>query len=1024
MKRVSLWGAILVSALAVAVILAGCAMFVAPAPKDLSATALSSNSIQLTWNSTAKTFVVYRSLSNGNFAEVATVQSTSYTDKGLSPSTTYFYQVKAKNQYGLSNPSNVASATTLMLPPQAPVLNVTNFSTNTITLSWSENQKVDSFTLYRAIKNSAFAQLTTLQGNIFNYSDRNLTPETTYSYKIIASNKGGNSEFSNVVVQMTNGLPPLPPSNLNVTDFSTNSINLSWKNPKNITGLEIYQSTSQSTVVKTLPASSTTYMATNLLSSTLYTFKLRAFNKWGYSDFSNIVSQMTRAFGSYFPLKEQVSQVEISAGVPFVDTLSINPVQKAFEDFFNSHWFNLGKQTGSSSFTIREDIISHLTSPSTNATIVNYEILIPQAYKGEPRKMESLSFEVTKSGSTVFYKGIPLIDNANIGNATGTAILKSPQGTSYERNSSYLSLSVGTKTYNDVLKVDLILNNLKREFYFVRNLGMIKLENYLNENNFWKFISSLTVIKPDIEKFEYNPSPATPVSPKVTDLSTSTHVTMTWESTGGTYELYLERMGEWIKKIGSSTQTHFDLGKLPEGVYSWIVVTKSATSGLSTASKVASFTVDMGKKVTFNNPQLESIVRSILNIPEGPLYESELSKVTEIKNNWPSPSNMLSNLDGIQYLTNLATLDLVGNNISDISSLKGLKLKSLDLSYNHIKDISSLSTMTSLISLNLSHNEISDISPLASLTSLRILNLSSNDIKNIDSIGNLTNLESLDLSSNHISDVTPIEKLGQSILSLDISYNPIPFSQLKFIENWTQLHNLGMSGFNLDSSQITFVSKFSSLRSLDLGFNRLTNITPLASLTGLRELFLYSNRIKDISPLANLKSLEWLNAGANLISNVSPLQNLTNLKFLDLEINNISDISPLLDLSNLEILNLNFNKINLKYTPSFNNMLHLLWLMLNSNNISDFTIVSTAPRLWILDLSSNEISDISPLRTMKYLLRVDLSYNKISSMNAIINDMYLKIGSILDVSGNNVTSSPDFASNVNKLEGRGIKVIY
>ncbi len=1022
MKRVSLWGAILVSVLAIAMILAGCAMFVAPAPKDLSATALSSNSIQLTWNSTAKTFVVYRSLFNGNFAEVATVQSTSYTDKGLNPSTTYFYQVKAKNQYGLSNPSNVASATTLMLPPQAPVLNVTSFSTNTISLSWSEDKKVDNFTIYRAIKNSAFAQLTTLQGNIFNYSDKNLTPETTYSYKIVASNKGGNSPFSNVVVQMTNGLPPLPPSNLSVTDFSTNSINLSWENPKNITGLEIYQSTSQSTMVKTLPASSTTYIATNLLSSTLYTFKLRAFNKWGYSDFSNIISQMTKAFGSYFPLKEQVSQVEISAGVPFVDALSINPVQKAFENFFDSHWFSLGK-TNSSSFTIKEDILSRLTTSSTNATIVNYEVLIPQAYKGEPRQMESLSFEVTKAGSTVFYKGIPLIDNANIGNATGTTILKSPQGTSYERSSSYLSVSVGTKTYNDVLKVDLILNNLKREFYFARNLGMIKLENYLNENNLWKFISSLTVIKPDIGKFEYNPSPATPLSPKITDLASSTHITMTWEATGGTYDLYLERMGEWIKKIGSSTQTHFDLGKLPAGVYSWIVVTSNASS-LSTASKIATFTVDMGKKVTFNNPQLESIVRSILNIPEGPLYESELSKIREIKNNWPSTQNMLSNLNGIEYLTNLATLDLIGNNISDISPLKGLKLRSLDLSYNHIEDISSLSTMTSLTSLNLSHNNISDITPLASLSALRILNLSSNNIKDINVIKNLKNLESLDLSSNHISDVTPIEGLGQSILSLDISYNPIPFSQLKFIENWTQLHNLGMSGFNLDSSQITFVSRFSSLRSLDLGFNRLTNITPLASLTGLRELFLYSNMIKDISPLANLKNLEWLNAGANMISNLSPLQNLTHLKFLDLEINKISDISPLVNLSNLEILNLNFNKINLKYTPSFDNMLHLIWLMLNSNDISDFTIISTAPDLWILDISSNDISDISPLGTMKYLLRVDLSSNKINSMNAIINDMYLKIGSIIDVSKNQVTSSPDFASSVNKLEGRGVKVIY
>lgn len=1024
MKKVSLWGAILVSVLAIAMILASCSMFVAPAPKNLSATALSSNSIQLNWNSTAKNFVIYRSLSNGNFSEIATVQATNYVDKNLNPSTTYYYQVKAKNQYGLSNPSNVASATTFMLPPQAPVLNVTSFSTNSISLSWSETSKVNSFVIYRSAKDSAFAQLVTLKGDTLSYFDKNLTPETTYAYKMISTNQGGNSQFSNVVVQMTNGLPPKAPTHLSVTDFSTNTVSLSWENPKNISGVEVYQSTSGSTVVKKLSASVTTYIATNLLSSTLYSFKLRAFNKWGYSDFSNIVSQMTKAFGSYFPLKNQVNQVEISAGVPFVDMLSMNPAQMAFENFFNSHWMSLNYSTQPSSFTIKEDVIYQMANPSTSATIVGYKILIPQAYKGEPQKMESLSFEITRLGSTVFYEGLPLIDNANIGNATGTAILKSSEGTSFERNSSYLSLSVGTKTYKDVLKVDLTLNNLKREFYFARNVGMIKLGNYLNENNVWKFISSLTVVQPDVGKFEYNPAPVTLISPKVTDLSTSTQINMTWESTqNNTYELYLEKLGEWIKKIGSSTQTHFDIGKLTSGVYSWLVVTKNA-SGLSTASKIATFTVNMGQRVTFENPQLESIIRKLLNIPEGPLYESELSKITQIKNNWPSDRMSLLSLDGIQYLTNLATLDLVGNNISDLSPLRGLKLKSLDLSYNKISDLSPLATMTSLVNLNLAHNKISDITALASLTNLRFLNLSANNINKIDAVKNLQKLESLDLSSNDIKDITPIEGLGQSLLSLDISYNPIPISQIEFIKNWTQLHNLGMSGFNLNSSQITFVSKFSSLKSLDLGFNRITDVTPLASLTGLRELFLYSNMIKDISPLANLKNLEWLNAGANMISNVAPLRNLTKLRFLDLEINNISNISPLTNLSNLEILNLNFNDISLKYTPTFGNMLHLLWLMLNSNDISDFTIISTAPNLLILDISSNNVSDLSPIDNMKYLLRADLAFNKISSMNAIINDVYLKWGSIIDLSGNEVTNLPSFASDVNKLHGRGIKVIY
>ncbi len=1040
MKKVVLWSAISVAVLVLAVILASCSLFVASAPKNLSATALSSNSIQLVWSSTAKSFVVYRSSSsNGTFAEVATVQATNYVDTGLQPSTTYFYEVKAKNQYGLSSPSNVASATTFMVPPQAPVLNVTSSSTNTISLSWSESSSnVSKFIIYRALgTGSAFAQLVTLPGNVLSYTDKNLTPQTTYSYRMMASNQGGNSPFSNVVVRMTNGVPPKAPTALNITAFSTNTISLSWVNPANESGIELYQATGttfKSTPTLKLSPTATTYVATGLIPSTIYSFKLRAFNKWGYSDFSNIVSQMTKTFGSYFPLRSgQVDRVEISAGVPLVDTLGVNPAQKAFEDFFNSMWADFSsynktnKITPSSSFTVKEDVIYEATQTSKNATLINYEIKIPEAYKGEPQKMESLSFTVTKAGSTVFYKGVPVIDNANTGNASGTTLLKSPEGTAFERTSSYQSLSIGNNTYDNVLKVDLILNNLKREFYFARNVGIVKLENYLlNSQKIWEFISGLTVVQPNIGKFEYNPAPAMPVAPKITDLSTSTQITMTWSSTQSnvSYELYLEKMGDWIKRIGSSTQTHFNFEKLPTGIYTWVVVTKNA-SGLSTASKGATFTVNMGSKVNFKNSRLEAIVRSILNLPVGPIYTSELSKITSIKNNWPSPDMALSSLEGIQYLTNLATLDLVGNNITDLSPLRGMHLKSIDLSYNHISDLSPLATMTSLEMLNLSHNDIVDVSPLASLVNLTVLDLSSNKITKIDAMANLKNLQFLDLSSNEIKDVTPLEGIGQSLVSLDISYNPIPLSQLGFIENWTQLHNLGMSGFNLNNSEITFLSKFTNLTSLDLGFNRISNITPLASLTGLRELFLYSNMIKDISPLANLKNLEWLNAGANLISDLSPLSNLMKLKFLDLELNQISDISPLLNLSNLEILNLNFNDITLKYTPSFNKMLHLLWLMLDSNNISDFSIVSTAPDLWILDISSNNISDLSPISNMKNLLRIDLSSNKISDMNAIVNDMYLKIGSLVDLKNNEINLSQSAVINgINALQNRGVSVIY
>jgi FtsP/CotA-like multicopper oxidase with cupredoxin domain len=86
-------------------------------PTGLSATATSSNTIELTWidNSNDETsFDIERSLNGSNFSGLISVASdvTSHTDDGLNPETTYSYKVKASNLAGSSSYSNVASAIT------------------------------------------------------------------------------------------------------------------------------------------------------------------------------------------------------------------------------------------------------------------------------------------------------------------------------------------------------------------------------------------------------------------------------------------------------------------------------------------------------------------------------------------------------------------------------------------------------------------------------------------------------------------------------------------------------------------------------------------------------------------------------------------------------------------------------------------------------------------------------------------------------------------------------------------------
>jgi internalin A len=130
-----------------------------------------------------------------------------------------------------------------------------------------------------------------------------------------------------------------------------------------------------------------------------------------------------------------------------------------------------------------------------------------------------------------------------------------------------------------------------------------------------------------------------------------------------------------------------------------------------------------------------------------------------------------------QTLTNLTSLFLAGNQISDIKPLSSLtNLTSLALLINKISDITPLSNLTNLTTLYLEGNQISDIKPLSNLTNLTFLILDNNQISDIKSLSSLTNLTSLSLLNNKISDITPLSNLT-NLTDLSLSINPLVSKQ-------------------------------------------------------------------------------------------------------------------------------------------------------------------------------------------------------------------------------------------------------
>jgi chitinase len=177
------------------------------APANLAVTGTTASSVSLSWGASTDNVGVsgYQVFRNGT--SVGTVTSTSFTDTGLSASTSYAYTVKARDAAGnVSAASNQVTGTTQAAggdttAPSAPTnLAVTATTSSTVSLSWgasSDNVGVTGYQVFRAGSNVA-----TVTGT--SYTDTGLAASTSYAYTVKARDAAGNvSAASNQVTGTT-----------------------------------------------------------------------------------------------------------------------------------------------------------------------------------------------------------------------------------------------------------------------------------------------------------------------------------------------------------------------------------------------------------------------------------------------------------------------------------------------------------------------------------------------------------------------------------------------------------------------------------------------------------------------------------------------------------------------------------------------------------------------------------------------------------------------------------------------------
>jgi len=234
------------------------------------------NSLNINWTSVsgASSYKVYR-----DGVQVGSPATTSFTDTGLSPSTSYSYKISACNNCGCSAQGSSSSSSTTGIPNAPGAPSFPGKTCSSISLNWSSVSGASSYEVYR---DGSLVTTTTLTS----HTDNGLTSGTSYCYRIVACNDCGCSSQGTQACTSTTGIPSSPgaPSG----SASCTSINLSWSSVSGADSYKVFRGGSQ--IAST---SSISYNDTGLSMGTSYTYALQACNSCGCSSTGSSASYTT-----------------------------------------------------------------------------------------------------------------------------------------------------------------------------------------------------------------------------------------------------------------------------------------------------------------------------------------------------------------------------------------------------------------------------------------------------------------------------------------------------------------------------------------------------------------------------------------------------------------------------------------------------------------------------------------------------------------------------------------------------------
>ena len=218
-------------------------------PNSVTAAPAGTSEIVLSWQEDeaknglqVESYQVWQGTVSGQLTKLpGTITGTTYTNRGLTANTTYYYEIVAVDSgKDTSIPSNQVSAVTDPLPPPPTNLAANAHSATEIIFTWNWSPLMNGLPAARYLifcNNKQVGSEPTANGQSFTY--RAATANTMYSCYVEAVDTANNdSQPSNEVAVTT---PPMPnaPTNLQATNDTDTKVVITWSETLPPNGLQI-----------------------------------------------------------------------------------------------------------------------------------------------------------------------------------------------------------------------------------------------------------------------------------------------------------------------------------------------------------------------------------------------------------------------------------------------------------------------------------------------------------------------------------------------------------------------------------------------------------------------------------------------------------------------------------------------------------------------------------------------------------------------------------------------------------------